>query len=316
VLFPVDSELYVALDIGGTKCAASLGTADAKILSRVEASTSDGLDEWPAAGDVLCDLIYRLLEGSKTQLSLIKSIGVSCGGPLDPTAGTVLNPPNLPGWKNVPLKSFLEAKYQGLPTLLENDANATALAEQRWGAGVGLKDFAYLTCGTGIGAGLILSGHLYRGKRDLAGELGHAVIVPNGPECLCGKRGCLEALSSGGAIGRAGAVAYGDLSVTGKIVIERAAAGDSVATGILMNAAFYLGIGIANLLHTLDLQRVVLGSVAAYAGGLFLKEVRETVSSNTWSSICHDVSIVPSGLGPQSQDLAALAIALSVEDLL
>jgi glucokinase len=179
-----------------------------------------------------------------------------------------------------------------------------------WGAGRGFDNLAYLTCGTGIGAGLILNGRLYRGKNNLAGEIGHAVIVPDGPVCVCGKRGCLEAFASGASIGRAGKAYYEDEAVTARVVCERARSGDTAAMGILLGAARALGVGIANLLQTLDLQCVVLGSLAVYAGDLIMAVVAQTVDENCWPSIRTGVSIVPAGLGESAQDLAAVAVAL------
>jgi glucokinase len=308
--FPSDKTVYLGIDIGGTKCAAIVGTAQGEVLRRSETATSDGLSSWPSAGQRLLTLIEQVWPSESSQKSLV-GIGVSCGGPLDPTTGTILSPPNLPGWADVPLKSFLHERFSDVPVEVENDANATALAEGRWGAGRGLSSFAYLTCGTGIGAGLILDGKLYRGKHDLAGEIGHAVVIPNGPLCQCGKKGCLEAVASGSSIGRIGAKAYGDSSVTGRTVIERARLGEQLAIDVLLDAAFYLGIGIANLLQTLDLERVIIGSLAAYAGEIYLEKVRQTVIENAWESVRSGMDIIPSGLGSQTQDLAALAIALS-----
>jgi glucokinase len=224
--------------------------------------------------------------------------------------GKILSPPNLPGWDDIPIRDFLSERFPGPVVLVENDANATALAEHRWGAGRGVANLAYLTCGTGIGAGIILNGALYRGKSDLAGEVGHAVIVPEGPVCLCGKRGCLEALASGSAIGRIGAQEFGVPDMAGKDVIDLALAGDERAREIVLRAAYYLGIGIANLLQTLDLERVILGSLAVYAGESYLARVHFTVAQNTWKAILDSVAIVPSGLGRKTQDLAALAVAL------
>jgi len=258
-------------------------------------------------------MILALLLEYGLEKEKLAAVGVSSGGPLNTHSGVIQSPPNLPGWSNINLREFFSSLLPGIPVYLENDANATAVAEHRWGAGKGVDNLAYLTCGTGIGAGIILDGKLYRGKYDLAGELGHAVIVPGGPLCLCGKRGCLEAVASGGAIGRIGSEFFSKPRMTGRDVIELAQSGDFGAKKIVQDAAYFLGIGIANLLQTLNLERVIIGSLALYAGQSFLDTVRATVKDNTWPSIYEKSSIVCSGLGERTQDLAALAIAVPME---
>jgi glucokinase len=284
------------------------------MVHRVERPTSDGLSTWPNAGVTLARMIRRLCEECRIHTSELESIGVSCGGPLRSAEGTILSPPNLPGWKDVPIKAFLADQFGVSRIYVDNDANATAVAELRWGAGKGTNSLAYLTCGTGIGAGIILDGRIYRGKNDLAGEIGHAVVIPDGPLCVCGKRGCLESLASGSSIGRMGAAAYGKSEMTGKAVIELAHTGDPAAVEIVLSAAYYLGIGISNLLHTLDIELIILGSLAVYAGERYMDKVQSTVVENTWKSILENTRIVPSGLGYRTQDLAALAMALPMED--
>jgi len=188
--------LVLGLDIGGTKSAAVLGDDETgQVLARQAGPTPQG--PWPES----VAFLVKLLHAVRPSAGEITALGVSCGGPLNSQTGIVHTPPNLPHWNDVPLRNLLQAEF-GLPVWVENDANATALAEHRWGAGQGTRDMAFLTMGTGIGAGLILNGELYRGRHDLAGEIGHTTIVPHGPPCLCGRRGCLETLSSGTAIGR------------------------------------------------------------------------------------------------------------------
>ena len=223
----------------------------------------------------------------------------------------IYTPPNLPNWDAVPLKSLLQEEF-GLLVLIENDANATALAEHRWGAGVGCRDMAFLTMGTGIGAGLILNGSLYRGRRDLAGEVGHTAVLPHGPKCPCGKRGCLDTLASGTAIGRMGRERLGDGALTAEAVCARARGGDAVARGILADAARWMGIGLANLLHTLNLERIVLGTLAVHAADLLLEPIRQETERHCWPRVWEGVSIVPAALGDAAQDTAALAVARQI----
>jgi glucokinase len=310
-----ETGLYLGIDVGGTKCAVVIGDQFGKIYQRLEHPTNEGLQRWPEAGETIVAMVSDICALGDLDPGKLKSIGVSCGGPLNSRTGVILRPPNLPGWTDVNIRHFLSSRFPGVAVLVENDANATAIAEHRWGAGRGFNNLAYLTCGTGVGAGIILDGHIFRGKGDLAGEIGHAVILPDGPECLCGNRGCLEALASGGAIGRIGAKQFNRPDMTGKDVIELAKGGNIAAQEIVYQSAIYLGIGIANLLQTLDLEVVVLGSIAAYAGEIYLDTVRESARKNTWASIFDSTAIVMSGLGFGTQDFAALAVALPMVEI-
>lgn len=299
------TSLLLGLDIGGTKSAAVVGDRDGNVLARVSSPTPSG--SWQEAVDVLFGLLREVCRQSGYESGQMAGIGVSCGGPLDSSTGVVYAPPNLPHWDAVPLKALLEKEF-GLPVFIENDANATALAEHRWGSGQGCRDMAFLTMGTGIGAGLILEGRLYRGPRDLAGEVGHMTLLPDGPPCPCGKRGCLEALASGTAIGRVGRERFGEEAVTAETVCARARLGDPTAQKILVEAAFWMGLGLANLLQTLNLERIVLGTLAVHAADLLLNPIREAARAHCWPRVWEGVSIVPAALGDAAQDKAALAV--------
>lgn len=303
----------LGLDIGGTKSAAVMGDWQGRILARRAGPTPQG--DWPEAVAFLVQLVRDVCRGADVSPSDAWALGVSCGGPLDSSTGVVYAPPNLPHWDAVPLKARLEEAF-GLPTVVENDANATALAEHRWGAGVGCRDMAFLTMGTGIGAGLILDGNLYRGGRDLAGEVGHATVLPDGPPCPCGKRGCLEALASGTAMGRLGRERYNDDSVTGPDVCERARAGDATAQAIIAEVAHWMGVGLANLLHTLNLERIVLGTLAVHAADLLLEPIRASAQAHCWPRVWEGVRILPAALGDSAQDMAALAVVAVIREAL
>lgn len=299
--------LLLGIDIGGTKSAALIGDTDGNVLARQSALTPQG--SWTEAYALLLRLAQDVCRDYGVGPAELVAVGVSCGGPLDSRTGVVHAPPNLPHWVDVPLKALLEADLK-LPVTLENDANATALAEYRWGAGMGCQDMAFLTMGTGIGAGLILDGALYRGRRDLAGEIGHATIYPGGVPCLCGKRGCLEAMASGTSIGRMGRERSGEKNLTAHDVCARARLGDPIAQSVIADAALAMGIGLANLLQTLNLERIVLGTLAVHAADLLLEPIRAAAEAHCWPRVWEGVSIVPAALGDAAQDKAALAIAL------
>lgn len=300
--------LLLGIDIGGTKSAAVIGDAEGTVLARASALTPQG--SWQESYAALLELVQEVCQAHGIALTQIAAVGVSCGGPLDSRTGIVHAPPNLPHWVDVPLRSLLEADL-GLPVTLENDANATAMAEHRWGAGQGCQNMAFLTMGTGVGAGLILDGILYRGRRDLAGEIGHATIYPGGVQCLCGKRGCLEAMASGTSIGRMGRERYGEDHLTAHDVCARARLGEPVAQSVIADASLAMGIGLANLLQTLNLERIVLGTLAVHAADLFMEPIRAAAEAYCWPIVWEGVSIVPAALGDAAQDKAALAVALS-----
>ena len=314
----MQSKTVIGIDIGGTKAAAVLARTDGAILHRRMMQTGPHI----APADALAELASMARE----LLSLPEAInvagaGISCGGPLDSKTGVIQAPPNLPKWVEVPVKAFFE-KALKLPVRVENDANATALAEWSFGAGRGTRNMVFITMGTGIGGGLILDGKLFRGTNDLAGELGHQTILMNGPLCACGKRGCLEALASGPAIARLAreSMVYGRAkrvlalaggrpdNITAAHIVEAALAADPFATQILDEAGTYMGIGIANIIQILNPERIVLGTIAVHAGDLILDPIRAAVREYAWSRSADVCQIVPAALGDRAQDLAAVAL--------
>jgi glucokinase len=308
--------MILGIDIGGTKCAAIRATDAGEILAREEIETR--ANEGPEKVlDRLAKAAQKVAGKEKP-----KAIGISCGGPLDTKRGIVFEVPNLPGWTDVNLRERFESAFPGADVVLENDANATALAEWKFGAGRGTQNMVFLTMGTGIGGGLILDGRLYRGTNDLAGEVGHQTIFVNGPRCACGKRGCLEALASGPAIARLAqeGIQYGRgkpliaraggkvKEITARHVIEAAKEGDAFAKGILEEAGGYMGIGLANIIQILNPERIVLGTIAVHAGDLILEPIRRAVEEYAWKRSREVCEIVPAELGDSAQDLAAIAL--------
>lgn len=313
-----DAPYIVGVDIGGTKVACVLADQEGHILARrwQPTRTREG---WQAVVQQLFEMTEQVMEGVPCQQ--VRGIGISCGGPLDSQKGVVYSPPNLPGWDAVPIKQVFEERF-GLPTRLENDANATALAEYRFGAGRGTRNMVFLTWGTGIGSGLILDGRLYRGTNDLAGEIGHTTVLLDGPPCSCGKRGCLEALASGPAIARRAKELAQESSeslvwqmaspgeVTAQHIVDAATAGDTFARFVLAEAGTYMGIGIANVAQVLNPERVVLGTIAVKAGDLVLEPLRRALRVHAWDRVRQVLEVVPAQLGDRAQDLAAVCLWL------
>lgn len=308
----------VGVDIGGTKVACVLADVGGNILARQWQPTRVH-EGWQAVVQQLFQMTEQVLDG--VRLQQVRGIGISCGGPLDSRKGIVYSPPNLPGWDAVPIKRLFEERF-GLPTRLENDANATALAEHRFGAGRGTRNMVFMTWGTGIGGGLILDGKLYRGTNDLAGEIGHTTVLLDGPLCGCGKRGCLEALASGPSIARRArelakespeSLVWQRTSpeeVTAQHIVEAASEGDIFARFVLAEAATYMGIGIANVAQVLNPERVVLGTLAVKAGDMVLEPLRRALAVHAWGRVREVLQVVPAELGDRAQDLAAICLWL------
>ncbi|MBT5532216.1 ROK family protein, partial [Candidatus Poribacteria bacterium] len=257
------------------------------------------------------------------------ALGVSFGGPYDPVRGVVRDIPNLPDWGGVPLYALLADALPGVGLAIDNDANAAALAEWRFGAGQGADHMLYLTMGTGIGGGIVSEGRLYRGLRNAGGEVGHTVLVPDGAECGCGHRGCLEAYASGPAIARraiekieAGegdafravlrdaGVALPDLRA--EQIVEAARDGVKFAMDHLAETAFYMGWGIANAVSILAPEVVVLGTVATAAGDMFMEPLRRHVVDMAMPGVGEATRVEPAGLGDLVGDYAAIALAADV----
>ena len=314
----------VGIDIGGTKLATVVADTAGNILNKVRKPTlAERGPEY--ALQLLFDMVHETIELAGLERTAISAIGVSCGGPLDTETGIVYSPPNLPGWDALPLKSQLESEFE-IPVTIENDANASALAEYRFGGGRGYNAVLYMTMSTGIGGGIVLDGQVYHGANDSAGEVGHQILLPDGPLCGCGKRGCLEALCSGPAIARraqaavrnekAAATALLDL-VGGRVedlrsehVLAAARHGDALALQLVEETAYYMGWGIANLVNILNPDIVLLGTIAIAAGDLLLNPIRKTVSEFAMTRPAEAVKIAPAQLGEALGDLAAVALVV------
>lgn len=295
----------LGFDIGGTKTAVVVGTRDGEILRRQSFAT-DAHRGFEAIFADMAAAGREILGGERPA-----AIGASIGGPLDTQRGIIYSPPNLPGWDAVPLKARLEDSF-GVDTYVEHDAKACALAEWMFGAARGKAHVAFLTFGTGLGAGLILDARLYRGATDSAGEVGHWRIADDGP-LIYGKRGSWEGYSSGAGIAALThylAPGHFPPDVTAADVIDRARHGDPEARRVVDSSAEHLGRGIALLVDLLNLEMVVLGSLAVRAGDLFLSIVREVVTREALPGTAAACQVVPAALGGKIGDVAALCAAL------
>jgi glucokinase len=312
--------MRAGLDIGGTKAVAVVAGRDGEGLRevRIESWTRG---TWEQDFETLARTLDGLLAESGVAPEDLETLGVSAAGPLEPVRGIVLNPPNLPGWENAPVGPYFEKRLK-VRVRVENDANAAALAEWRFGAGRGSCNLAFLTMSTGVGAGLILDGRLYRGARFQAGEIGHVPVVPEGRPCACGLRGCLETYTGGAALaarlrsdvaeGRSPAIlelAGGDSgAVTTETWVEAIRAGDPYAVALRDEYVDHLSRGLAILVTTLDLERVILGTIVQRNPDLLLEPLQVRVGERVWKSH-HDVQVLAGELGERMPAYAALSVA-------
>jgi len=306
----------LGVDIGGTKTIVAVAD-DRGIIAQERIDTPR--EQGPSA---VLSAIEQAIRSIITHYAVrITSVGIGCGGPLDRERGIILVAPNLPGWENLDLAGYFRNAL-GAPVSLDNDVNLMALGEAREGAGVGIDHLAYFNIGTGIGGGIVIGGKLYRGCGNAA-EFGHQIILPDGPPCLCGKRGCLEALASGTSIARRArelladhpdsailSLAGSTENVTARIVAQAALEGDDLARRIWLETGEYLGIGIANVINILNPRMVVLGGGVVEAGDLLLDPVRRTVRERAMTQLADDAQIVRGSLGEQAGIIGAIHLAL------
>lgn len=310
--------VYAGFDIGGTKCAVSLGVP----RDGIEIADKRVFPTPPCWRDALETMFSHAEDMLSARNEPLAACGFSCGGPLDAEAGLVLSPPNLPGWDRVPVTDLARERFR-VPCFLENDANACALAEWRWGAGAGVRNMVFLTFGTGLGAGLILDGRLIRGANGNAGEVGHIRLAPFGPAGY-GKEGSFEGFCSGGGVAQL-AVTLGRRAVqrgvtpayftgcwdevTAKSVAQAACAGDETALDVFETCADKLGEGLSVLVDILNPEKIVIGSIFARCEALLRPAMERAMARECLGASLRAVSVVPARLGERLGDCAALCVA-------
>lgn len=295
------TDTYGAVDIGGTKIAVGLVTATGQLLEREEFPTN------PEAGPL--DAINRITSILKTTGAKIGAIGIGCTGPVDPLSGTIGDVALLPGWQGFPLTSALQEAFN-LPVALENDCDAAALAEATWGSGNDLSRFLFVSLSTGIGAGLILDGKIYRGANGTHPEPGHMTIDPTGPNCYCGAQGCWETLASGTALAKwHNQQTEGSHQLSAHQIFALARTGDPVALQTLYRFTHYLGIGLANLTTLYAPNRIALGGGLMASQDLFLAKAQTQAFARTGLIPANTVTIVSAAFGSNAGLLGAGAVA-------
>jgi glucokinase len=313
---------WIGVDIGGTKTAAVLSTSPPAIDARVEFATSPELGPDPAI-ERIQSAIREIVARHRIAPRELAGIGVSCGSPLDPVAGVIQSPPNLATWIDVPIVAILAREFC-CRVSLENDANAGAMAEHRYGAGRGCRHMVFLTMGTGLGAGIIANGRLYRGANDSAGEIGHVRLTRTGPVGYR-KAGSVEGWASGGGMAQ---VAERELkaarlrglssllidrpgdSVSARDVLRAAQSGDKVALRIIAVCGRKLGETLGILVDVLNPERIVIGGLAMRFGELLLAPARKWMRKEALAHAAAVCQVVPAQLDERIGDVAALCVAL------
>ncbi|HEY8916181.1 MAG TPA: ROK family protein [Chitinophaga sp.] len=318
--------MILGFDIGGTKCAVILGEEKSgdrlEIRDKITVPTDRPVYEMIAA---LYEHAGALLERNAIEPDALQGIGISCGGPLSSKRGVILSPPNLPGWDNVPIVEMTSKRFHK-PVLLQNDANAGAMAEWKYGAGKGYDNLVFLTFGTGMGAGLILNGRLYSGTADLAGETGHMRLSDMGPVGF-GKAGSFEGWCSGGGIAQLAQIRVrqqlqmgkqvsfcGRLEdlpgLNAKLVAEAAYKGDATALEIYRDCGTYLGKALALLIDILNPEIILLGSIYGRAQSLLEPAMRAVLEKEALRASYEACKIMPASLAENIGDIAALSLAV------
>lgn len=288
-------KLIVGIDVGGTKVAGGLVTLKGHLVKSLVVPTHAEKGFKSSYGQIV-HLIERLIKLAKGKEN-VAGVGVCAPGPLNPKAGVIINPPNLPGWRNIQLARLLASHFH-LPARVENDANAAGLAEVLFGAAVGYRDVFYVTVSTGIGTGIIINKKIYHGKNGVGGEGGHVSIDFKSPyRCGCGTLGCIEALAAGPAMARRACVALeqehslpsllrelsgGDLrKITPVMIQEAAGRGDCLAKSIIDDTGFYLGVWLAGMISLFDPEAIVIGGGVSQIGKPLFDKIRQTIPNYT-----------------------------------
>jgi glucokinase len=313
--------VWAGIDIGGTKTAVVLAAEAPAMLSRTEFATLPGQGPGRAL-EMAARILREALEAQGNPV--LRGIGVSCGGPLDASAGIIQSPPNLSSWVDVPVKEFFQREFR-VPCALENDANAGAVAEHRFGAGRGTRDMVFLTMGTGLGAGVIVNGRLVRGACGMAGEIGHVRLTQKGPVGYR-KAGSVEGWASGGGLGHVATAATRSArgptllseclqsggEVSARNVAEAAARGDRLARRLIRDTGLRLGASLAILVDILNPERIVIGGLAMRLGDALLDPARRVLNQEALPQSAAACSIVPAQLGEGIGDVAAIAVAMGL----
>lgn len=303
-----DAGIVIGVDFGHTHLRVAVGNLAHQVLAEesepldVDASSAQGFGRAE-------QLVNRLIETTGISPGKVIGVGLGVPGPIDVESGTLGSTSILPGWTGINPSEELAARL-GVPVYVDNDANLGALGELVWGSGRGVKDLAYIKVASGVGAGLVIDGHIYRGPGGTAGEIGHITLDESGPVCRCGNRGCLETFTAARYVLPLLRPGHGP-DLTMERVVQLAREGDPGCRRVIGDVGRHIGSGVANLCNLLNPSRVVLGGSLAEAGELVLAPIRDSVSRYAIPSAARQLSVLPGALGARAEVLGALALVLS-----
>ncbi|KPL29341.1 transcriptional regulator [Streptomyces anulatus] len=303
-----DAGIVIGVDFGHTHLRVAVGNLAHQVLAEesepldVDASSAEGFDRAEV-------LVKRLIAATGIGPDKVIGIGLGVPGPIDVESGTLGSTSILPGWTGINPSQELSGRL-GVPVYVDNDANLGALGELVWGSGRGVKDLAYIKVASGVGAGLVIDGTIYRGPGGTAGEIGHITLDESGPVCRCGNRGCLETFTAARYVLPLLQPSHGP-GLTMERVVQLAREGDPGCRRVIGDVGRHIGSGVANLCNLLNPSRVVLGGSLAEAGELVLGPIRDSVSRYAIPSAARQLSVLPGALGGRAEVLGALALVLS-----
>ncbi|MET9348036.1 ROK family transcriptional regulator [Streptomyces termitum] len=303
-----DAGIVIGVDFGHTHLRVAVGNLAHQVLAEeaepldVDASAAEGFDRAER-------LVNRLIEATGIGRDKVIGVGLGVPGPIDVSSGTLGSTSILPGWSGINPAEELSARL-GVPVHVDNDANLGALGELVWGSGRGVRDLAYIKVASGVGAGLVIDGRVYRGPGGTAGEIGHITLDESGPVCRCGNRGCLETFTAARYVLPLLRPSHGP-DLTMERVVQLAREGDPGCRRVIADVGRHIGSGVANLCNLLNPSRVVLGGDLAEAGELVLAPIRDSVGRYAIPSAARQLSLVQGALGGRAEVLGALALVLS-----
>lgn len=316
------SKVIIGVDLGGTNVKTAIVSEEKKIIAK-ESRPTQAAEGPGAIMDLMAECVTDLMRANGLDMSQALAAGFGAPGPMNWQTGIVFEPPNLPGWKNVPLAEEMQKRLQ-IPCYVDNDANAACYGEYWLGAGQGAESIVVFTLGTGVGGGIVVFGQLLRGIDGTAAELGHITVQRDGRLCGCGSRGCLEAYASVTGMKRTAMEGWASAetalkqmcggdpeALTGALIFNAAKAGDTYALHVFRETAIWLGVGAASMVNVLNPERIILCGGMIAAGDMLLSTVRETVAANAFDVPARRCEILPAGLGSDSGVIGCAGCALA-----
>jgi glucokinase len=321
-LYQNADDLILGVDLGGSKILTAVTGSQGEMLSR-DHSVTPAKEGHEAVIQSILESAHRALEEADVAVSELTAIGVGAPGLANPETGILYTSPNLPGWRDIPLRDIIQERL-GKETFLINDANAAALGELCFGAARGARNFIYITLSTGIGGGIVIDGRIYGGAIGAAGEVGHMTIDDDGPVCNCGNRGCWETLASGTALAREarhrikegaetsipGYVEDDIEKVTAQVIHSAALQGDRLAQELIARTGYYVGVGLANLINIFNPELIVIGGGLSNIGDMLFQPAFKVARERAYREAFQAVRFTSAELGRNSGVLGAAAYAL------